>query len=145
MPADSICGEACLADWQKPDLVFDGPMPDVFIHGRPAIEKLQDAFAEAFRVPAPSVFDGEDTSVSFVDFIDRHTVATFWRLDHEGFSTKLDIYLFEREDMTEKLGLLAKALGMPVAVDIGGDIEDDRAVLFTPDGTAVAGYSLPAD
>ncbi len=123
-------------------LVYDGPMPDVFVDGRPGAELLQAAFLEAFQVPAPSVFDGEDTSVSFIDYIDQYSVATFWRMEHEGFATKLDIYLFERGDVTERLTRLAVALRMPVAVDVGKDIDDDRAILFTPDGKLSTGLLI---
>lgn len=121
-------------------LVCDGPMPDVFIDGQPSMAVLQAAFATAFDVPSPSLFDGEDRSVSFIDHIDRHTVATCWRMQHEGFCTKLDIYLFKREDVAPRLVALAALLRMPVAVDLGEDIADDRAVLFMPDGAVLTGY-----
>lgn len=120
-------------------LVHDGPMPDVFIDGYPSFPQLNAAFAEAFDVPSPSVFDGEDTSISFIDHIDRHTVATCWRMSREGFAAKLDIHLFERADVASRLGTLAIALRMPVAVDLGVDITDDSAALFTPDGAVRTG------
>lgn len=128
---------------QQISLVYDGPMADVFIDGRPRIEQLQAAFSQAFDVPAPSVFDGEDASISFVDFLDRHTVAEIWSLDRQTFATKLNIYLFERGDVTGKLARLAAVLRMPVAVDVGGDIADDRALQFMPDGAVVAGCLEP--
>ncbi|MGI2035011.1 hypothetical protein ACRQ1B_21745 [Rhizobium panacihumi] len=124
---------------QQINLVYDGPMPDVFIDGQPGIERLQAAFAEVFDARQPSVFNGEDTSVSFVDFLDRHTVAEVWPLKSREFATKLNIYLFERQDVAGKLARLAGALRMSVAVDIGKDIKDDRAFLFTPEGEVLAG------
>ncbi|MDP9837662.1 hypothetical protein J2T09_002419 [Neorhizobium huautlense] len=121
-------------------LVCHGPMPDVFIDGRPSMAVLQAAFATAFAVPSPSLFEGEDTSVTFVDHIDRHTVATCWRMQHEGFATKLDIHLFEREDVAPRLVALAALLRMPVAIDLGVDIADDLTVLFMPDGAVLKGF-----
>ncbi len=127
---------------QQISLVYDGPMADVFVDGRPRIEQLQAAFSEAFDVPAPSVFDGKDTSVSFVDFLERHTVAEVWSLDRKTFATKLNIYLFERGDVAESLTRLAVALRMPVAVDVGSDINDDGTMLFTPDGKVSTGLLI---
>lgn len=129
---------------QKIILAYHGPMADVFIDGRPQLQKLQAAFCEAFDVPAPGVFDAEDTSTSFIDFLDSQTVAEIRWLERKTFAAKLNIYLFERQDVAEQLARLASRLAMPVVLDIGRDIEDDAAILFMPEGAVLQGYLRPA-
>jgi hypothetical protein len=121
-------------------LTYNGPMPDVYVDGRPDIAALEAAFRVAFDVPSLCVFDAEDGSRSYVDFLDRHTVAQFHRLDRATFATKLDIFLFAREDVRGRLSCLAAALGMAVVIDIGLDVRDESAVLFRPDGSVWEGW-----
>jgi hypothetical protein len=124
---------------QKVSLVYDGPMADVYIDGKPGLAGLEAAFCDAFGVPSPAVFDGGDAARSFVDFLDKYSVAERWLLERKTFATKLNIYLYQKEDVTDKLSRLSNILGMPVVVDVGWDIQDDKAVLFTPEGKVSSG------
>ncbi|PDT11910.1 hypothetical protein [Rhizobium sp. M1] len=128
---------------QKVSLVYDGPVADVYVDGKPGLAELEAAFCDAFGVPSPAVFDGGDAARSFVDFIDKYSVAECWLLERKTFATKLNIYLYQKEDVTSKLSRLSNILGMPVVVDVGRDIRDDNAFLFTPEGDILSGSLEP--
>jgi hypothetical protein len=129
---------------QKVSLVYDGPMADIYVDGAPDLKRLEAGFCEAFGVPSPAVFDGADAATSFVDYLDKYSVAECWLLERKTCATKLNIYIYEEEDVTAKLSRLSIFLGMSVVVDIGRDIGDDKAILFTPKGEIFFGFLEPA-
>lgn len=113
-------------------------MPDLYVDGAPDLAALEAAFCRAFAVPAPALFDGASGS-DWIEVMARQAVGVCYRLDRAAFATKLDLFLPTPLDVIPPLRAFSAVLGCPLALDLGRDAADDRALLITPDGREVPG------
>lgn len=113
-------------------------VPDLYLDGTPDLAALNAAFCRAFAVPAPALFDGAGGS-DWIEIMARQAVGLCHRLDRAAFATKIDLFLPEPLDVLPPLRTFSALLDCPLALDLGRDTADDRALLITPDGREVPG------